>query len=1526
MATQSVFSASNTLAYVSTLKHHTRHASFCPQREGWGPFSSATWDFTPCFESLLDNVPAILLLVLMAPLAYRNLLGRQVDDTPKDWHFWAKIIGVIGVASTCLTSLVIQIHLSYDPVADVRVWSHVINLLALGIAGFLHWLEQQRSRVSGTALIVFWTMKSLIDIIRLRSLVERGLPLSGHSDESFLFIPQVIEIVLTWLVWILQSFIAKANAYDSADDKRCPVETANILSRATFQWLTPLMRYGHKHYLTADDMTELRRSEQCSIVIERFETAWETQKYRGPWALWKTMLKTEGMIYLFAALCKGGQDILSFVQPQLLRMLLTFINSQSSNEPEPRVKGFAIAAGMLLVSVVQTLLLHQYFQVALETGMRIRSALTAKIYRKALLLNSEGRALKTTGDIVNLMSVDTQRVADLTQYGQIAWSGPFQIILCLVSLYQLVGWAMLAGIAIMIIMIPINAWVSNVMKKNQKAQMANKDARTRLMAEILNNIKTIKLYAWEKTFLQRLFQVRNERELKMLKKIGVLQATFNFTWSTAPMLVSCSTFAVYALVTKRPLTTDVVFPALTLFNLLAFPLAVLPNVLTSIVEATVAVERLVSFFNASELQTDAVDRSEAAVRPGADTVVVEGAEFAWSSTGPPTLRNIDFCGRKGQLTCIVGTVGSGKSSLLQACLGELHKRSGKVAVSGKVAYVAQNPWIMNASVRQNILFGHRFDPQFYEATISACALKDDLKALPDGDETEVGEKGISLSGGQKARLSLARAVYCRADVYFLDDPLSAVDQHVGKHLVENVFGPHGLLKSKTRVLATNYVPVLSQADMILLLRDRRISERGTYEDVMTGADSELKKLITEFGKKAQDREDELSGDDAQTVVPASSDAASSSSDSDRVLAKRRESSSTLRRASEASFRKPHGKILDEEQQDPKVSAVAEEFQEKGNVKLLVYKRYAQACSYIGIFFLILFVFLSQAAQVWSSIWLKDISSSFDRGDASNPALLLGVYFLLGVASSGLTMCYVVILWVFCSIRASRTLHEDMANAVFRAPMTFFETTPMGRILNRFSNDVYKIDEVLARTWSMFLRNSMQVMFVLGVICATTPAFAIVILPMAGVYYFVQRYYLTAARELKRLDSTSRSPIYAHFQESLGGMSTIRAYDQEGRFARENEWRVDMNQKPYFLYISTNRWLAVRLEFIGSILIFAAAFFAVVSVYTGGISAGLVGLSMSYALNITQSLNWIVRQTVEVETNIVSVERALEYAALKSEAASETSFRTPASWPSAGEVSFIKYSTRYREGLPDVLKQIDVKIGARQKVGIVGRTGAGKSSLTLALFRVIEAASGRIEIDGIDTSKLGLHELRSKLSIIPQDAQAFEGTVRENLDPPAEHDDTDMYSALRRVQLIPEDDGSSDDETNASNIFRSLDSPVGEGGSNMSAGQRQLMTLARGLLRRSKVVIMDEATSSIDFATDKQIQKILTTEFKEATVLTIAHRLSTVIDYDKILVLDYGKVKEFDTPKNLLRDPNSLFSKLCETSGELDNFRKHLSIE
>ena len=1418
---QTVFSTNAPQGHVGSDRLHPMARSsyfqpLCGNVEGWGPISPSRYDFTPCFLDVWITTVAIYGIVFGAAALWWLWKWKSPSSVGKDWHFYTKLLVIVALLfATTLQACLQALALPDTWFVDFRFWTSILTSGSLAVIGTVQYVEHWRSRQPNGVVLFFWLFLLIVFGVKLRSLVSQ----QAFRTRLPYFVSFCVSFGLAALEFILEYLVPKKqSAYDSiGDEDECPIEYADIFSILTFSWMTPMMKYGYREFLTQDELWSLRERDTAEVTGKRLEKTWADELKKKRPSLWIALFRGFGGPYFRSSVIKTFSDALSFVQPQLLRLLISFVDSYRHGNPQPQpvIRGAAISLAMFTVSVSQTALLHQYFQRAFETGMRVKSSLTSMIYSKSMKLSNEGRASKSTGDIVNYMAVDTQRLQDLTQYGQMLWSAPFQIFLCMASLYQLVGFSMLAGVGAMILMVPVNGLIARIMKNLQKKQMKNKDARTRLVTEILNNMKSIKLFAWSTAFMNKLNFVRNEQELKTLRKIGASQAFANFTWSTTPFLVSCSTFTVFVLTRNEPLTTEIVFPALTLFNLLGFPLAILPMVITSIIEATVAVGRLTTFFTAEELQADAVQTRSPRINMGDESVRVSNASFTWDrNENRKCLDDINYVAHKGELSCVVGRVGSGKSSFLQAILGDIWKIHGEVIIHGAIAYVAQSPWVMNASVKENIVFGHRWDQHFYERTIHACAFMDDLKSLPDGDQTEVGERGISLSGGQKARLTLARAVYARADVYLFDDCLSAVDQHVGRHLIDNVFGEKGLLAGKTRILATNSIPVLHEAHFIALIRNGEILEQGTYGQLMA-----MKGEVANLIKTANsDEESEMGEETPSPSVEDSKDSSISESEPETIFGtgianvlehtayekdeaqegitqlapirvsggtRRRASNNTLRRASTASFKGPRGKLTDEEGH-PMKSKQSKEFSEQGKVKWDVYLEYAKTSNLIAVTVYMVMLIAAQTAQIGGSLWLKQWSEVNQRyGGNPQVGKYIGIYFAFGIGGAGLVVVQTLILWIFCSIEASRKLHEKMAYAIFRSPMSFFETTPSGRILNRFSSDIYRVDEVLARTFNMLFVNSARAFYTLILVVVSTPIFVALVVPLGALYLYIQRYYLRTSRELKRLDSISRSPIYAHFQESLGGITTIRAYGQQKRFALENEWRVDANLRAYFPSISANRWLAVRLEFIGSVIILAAASFAIISVTTGsGLSAGMVGLAMSYALQITTSLNWIVRQTVEVETNIVSVERVLEYARLPSEAPDRISKRRPKiSWPAQGAVDFNHYSARYRSGLDLVLKDIDVHIRSHEKIGVVGRTGAGKSSLTLALFRIIEPDAGNISIDDLNTSTIGLYDLRGRLAIIPQDAALFQGTVRDNLDPGHVHDDTELWSVLGESNVL-----------------------------------------------------------------------------------------------------------------------------------------------
>jgi ATP-binding cassette subfamily C (CFTR/MRP) protein 1 len=905
-----------------------------------------------------------------------------------------------ALVATTAVQAALQIEYYTDVwVGDFRFWATVLTLVSLGVIFYIQYIEHWRSRNANGVVLFYWLLFIIAYAVKLRSLVAQGL----HREHVAYFAVfcasmglAVVEFVLEWLIQ------KRMSDYDLlGDDDECPYEYADIFSVLTFGWMTPMMKRGYKTFLTQDTLWNLRERDSTRHTSSKFEAAWANETEKKNPSLWLALFRSFGAPYFRGAAIKTISDVLNFAQPQLLRLLITFVDSYRSGKPQPVIRGAAIALAMFAVSISQTACLHQYFQRSFETGMRIKSSLTAAIYSKSTRLSNEGRAAKSTGDIVNYMAVDTQRLQDLAQYGQQLWSAPFQIVLCMLSLYQLLGYSCFAGVAAMFVMIPINGVIARWMKTLQKEQMKNKDSRTKLISEILNNMKSIKLYAWTTAFASRLNSIRNDQELKTLRKIGATQAISTFTWSTTPFLVSCSTFGVFVLTKQGTLTTDIVFPALTLFNLLTFPLAILPMVITAIVEASVAVGRITSYLNADELQENAVIREDAVEDIGDESVRIRDATFTWDrASETTTLDNISFNAHKGDLACIVGRVGAGKSSLLQAVLGDLWKINGEVVLRGRTAYVPQSAWVMNASVRENIVFGHRWDPQFYDKTVNACALRDDFAQLPDGDQTEVGERGISLSGGQKARLTLARAVYARADVYLLDDCLSAVDQHVGRHLIDNVLGPKGLLAGKTRILATNSIPVLMEADMIILLRDRKILERGNYDQLMA-MKGEIANLIKTSLNEGQGEanssrtSDSVVSDEESTVYggsPAEDDEenqaeAEAAQEGAAHLAPlkpgggtaRKYSSHTLRRASTASFKGPRGKLTDEEGGGLK-SKQTKEFSEQGKVKWSVYGEYAKTSNIGAVAIYLILLLGAQTGSIGECgpYWLVIFSSSEHR--------------------------------------------------------------------------------------------------------------------------------------------------------------------------------------------------------------------------------------------------------------------------------------------------------------------------------------------------------------------------------------------------------------------------------------------------------------------------------------------------------------------------------------------------------------------
>ncbi|XP_029305645.1 LOW QUALITY PROTEIN: ATP-binding cassette sub-family C member 2 [Cottoperca gobio] len=1426
-------------------------------------------------------------------------------------------------------------------------------------------VRRREGAVDSATLFVFWLLLVLCDVFPFQTLLREALRLGEVSD-----VPRFCLFYISFgleLIVLILSAVADVAPEDKEHVKKNPEAGAAFLSRITFNWFNSMVLKGYKQPLVQEDMWELNEKDSTAHINERFQYFMQSdlgaarvrlQKklnkekdgnkgrdqeeafqnglsnglakgtsqdvlmmekgkkddekkdkkdkkdkkkkgddYPNSWLI-SSIYKTFRGILFESAFFKLLQDLLTFISPQLLKLMISFTQDKSRYIWE----GYLYAVLLLVVAILQSLFLQQYFQRCFVLGMKVRTAIIAAVYKKALVVSNDTRKESTVGETVNLMSADAQRFNDVTNFIHLLWSCPLQILLSIGFLWLELGPSVLAGLAVMVLMAPINALLAIKARKIQIENMEFKDKRLKIMNEILNGIKILKLYAWEPSFQSQVEDIRGQ-ELKVMRKFAYLSSVSTFIFSCAPALVSLATFAVFVGVSpSNVLTAEKAFTSISLFNILRFPLAMLPMLIAAIVQTAVSKKRLEKFLGGEDLKSDVVRHD-----PSFNSAIsVQDGSFAWEREAEPLLKNVSLDIKPGRLVAVVGAVGSGKSSLMSALLGEMHTTKGFINIQGSLAFVPQQAWIQNATLRDNILFGSPHEEIRFQKVIEACALAPDLELLPGSDLTEIGEKGINLSGGQKQRVSLARAAYSQADIYLLDDPLSAVDSHVGKHLFEEVIGPKGLLKDKTRILVTHGVSFLPYVDEIVVLVDGVVSEVGSYNSLRAsrGAFSEfLDTYAKEQSNRTHSESDRCQDTADVELIPESEDTLPDSPLEDTVSATLKRENSIRRSQRNGSVRLRKNSTLRKAEVDDKSNKgqrlIEKETMETGQVKFSVFLQYLRAMGwgYTSVVFLIYLIqniaFLGQ--NLWLSDWTNDAEDYYNMTYPNwKRDTRVGVFGVLGVAQ-GIFVFIGTLLMANASVNASRILHSRLLNNILRVPMVFFDTTPIGRVVNRFAKDIFTVDEAIPNSFRSWLLCLLGVLGTLFVICLATPFFTILIIPLALVYYFVQRFYVATSRQLRRLDSVSRSPIYSHFSETVSGLSVIRAYNHQERFLKHNTNTIDENLKSVYPWIVSNRWLAIRLEFLGNLVVFFSALFAVIS--RDSLNSGLVGLSISYSLNVTQTLNWLVRMTSELETNIVAVERVSEYSELENEGKWVTDTRPPKKWPEAGRLQFDNYKVRYRPGLDLVLHGITCDIESTEKIGIVGRTGAGKSSLTNCLFRIIEAAEGRIFIDGVDISTIGLHDLRNSLTIIPQDPVLFSGSLRMNLDPFDTFSDEEIWRVLELSHL----------KDYVAGLQEGLQHEVAEGGENLSVGQRQLLCLARALLRKSRILILDEATAAVDLETDDLIQNTIHKEFSHCTVLTIAHRLHSIMDSSRVMVLDAGKIVEFDSPSNLLKKEGHFYA-------------------
>ncbi|KAI1342933.1 ABC multidrug transporter-like protein [Xylariaceae sp. FL0016] len=1320
----------------------------------------------------------------------------------------------------------------------------------------------------------------------------------------------------------------RSRAIPPVPDTRQPSgeTTAGFFSKVTFHWITPLMHVGYQRPLEPNDIWLVNPSRSATTLEQKLSDAFYERVARGSkrpliGALF-TCFKKE---FFLGAFCQLGSTIASTISPFLLKFLIAF-SSEAFNAQKNGTQGPPIGYGVGLVLIitflqlVMTLSINHFLYTGMTVGGEARATLMSLIFAKAMKISGRAKAgglapppsdVKpgsddekkwyskalpgksnkpkkpkgkkgapndeeesagwSNGRIVNLMSTDTYRIDQASGFLHLLWGSPLSVVVTMVLLLINLSYSALPGLGLLFLSSPILGVAIRALFRRRMAVNKLTDQRVSLTQEILQAIRFVKYFGWETNFLERVDVIRR-KEIRSVQILLAIRDGIQAVSMAMPVFASMLSFITFSL-SSHVLDPAPIFSSLALFNGLRMPLNMLPMVMGQAIDAYASVKRIQEFLLAEEAADDAIYdyNSEKAI-------VVEDATFTWEQL-PPQKSDDDVSGQqptvaiaaeparipdlnlavgRSELVAVIGSVGSGKTSLLAALGGEMRRVTGSVSLGASRAFCPQYAWIQNASVRDNITFGAEFDREWYDKVTEACALRHDFEMLPDGDRTEIGERGITVSGGQKQRINIARAIYCNADIVLMDDPLSAVDAHVGRHIMDKAIC--GLLGNKCRVLATHQLHVLPRCDRIVWLDEGRIKAQGTYDELST-QNADFAKLMTltstdeQNGKKPEDTVDNEVVDEEE-------------------------------------------KLQRIETAKDQVSLMQAEERAVNAVSWGVYGAYLRASGSILVAPLIIgLLALSQGANIMTSLWLSWWTAGqfpLDLGE------WIGVYAGLGSLQAVFMFSFAVLISVF-GTRASKVMLKRAMSMVLRAPMSFFDTTPLGRITNRFSKDIDVMDNNLTDSLRMYLLTIGMILSVMALILAYYYYFVAALVPLIILFIVSANYYRSSAREIKRHEAVLRSHVFAKFSEAVYGTSTIRAYGIQDQFSVRMRQTIDEFAGAYFLTFSNQRWLSLRLDFIGLIMIFVLGMLVVTSRFSVDPSTG--GLVLSYMLSIMGMFQFAVRQMAEVENDMNNTERIHHYGTGLEQEAPLHIGQVPSDWPQRGEIVFDHVQMRYRHGLPLVLKDITVHVRGGERLGVVGRTGAGKSSIMSTLFRLVEISGGSITIDGVNISTIGLHDLRSNLAIIPQDPTLFKGTIRSNLDPFHEHTDDKLWSALRRSYLI-------DDEGGQGSL--GLDSAVEEEGLNFSLGQRQLMALARALVRDSKIIVCDEATSSVDFATDLKVQRTMEA-FQGKTLLCIAHRLRTIIGYDRICVMDQGRVAEIGPPLELF-DQDGIFTSMCNKGG------------
>uniref|UniRef100_A0A673Z6B5 ATP-binding cassette, sub-family C (CFTR/MRP), member 8 n=1 Tax=Salmo trutta TaxID=8032 RepID=A0A673Z6B5_SALTR len=1451
-----------------------------------------------CFLDALNVVPHIFLLFITFPILFIGW-GSQSSKVHIHHSTWLHFPGHnLRWLLTFVLLFVLVCEIAEGVVSDGFTQSlHLHLYMPAGLAFmagitsiiYYHNIETSNFPKLLLALLFYWVLAFLMKTIKFAKYTEHGIGLRqlryGITGLLALLYGLLLAVEINVILGRRYLCFTEATEVKPPEDLqdlgvRFLQPFVNLLSKATYWWMNTFITAAHRRPIDLKVIGKLPIAMRALTNYLKLRKAFESQRVKGdPKWIWRALCQAFGRPLIISITFRFLADLLGFAGPLCISGIVHHISKENHTIQPPLLgvyfissqeflaNAYVLAVLLFFALILQRTFLQASYYVAIETGINLRGAIQTKIYNKIMRLCTSNMSMGelTVGQICNLVAIDTNQLMWFFFLCPNLWAMPVQIIVGVILLYYLLGISALIGATVIAVLAPVQYFVATKLSQAQKSTLEYSSERLKKTNELLRGIKLLKLYAWEHIFCHSVEETRG-------KELTSLQAFALYT--------SISRILIFFCPPEADLSPAVAFASLSLFHILVTPLFLLSSVVRSTVKALVSAQKLSEFFSSDEIGDEQEPNATMPAGPSN-----HNSKYQESLLLPPPIPPSLSCPLcvclSGQLTMIVGQVGCGKSSLLLAALGEMQRVSGTVTWNrkrGSVAYASQKPWLLNTTLVENITFEMPMIKPRYKAVIEACSLQPDIDILPQGDQTEIGERGIVLSGGQRQRIGVARALYQQANVVFLDDPFSALDIHLSDHLMQE-----GILKllreeKRTVVLVTHKLQYLPHADWIIAMKNGTTQTEGTLKDIQNSEPE-----LFEQWKTLMHRQD---GEFEKETVPESM----------TVLERK-----NLRRA---MYSKEAAKTEEEDKEESVDS------DEDDNLSQAMRHRTTIPWHSCGVYLssagllLLLLLLLSQlfkhslmvAIDYWLAHWTS--RSSRDLRLGRSHSWYLSVFSVL--CCLGIVLCLVTSVAVeWTGLRVAKELHHNLLSKIILAPMRLFETTPLGSILNRFSSDTNTIDQHIPATLECLSRSTLLCVSALGVISYVTPVFLIALVPLAIACYFIQKYFRVASRDLQQLEDSTQLPLLSHFSETVEGLTTIRAFKYEPKFRQRLLEFTDANNIASLFLTAANRWLEVRMEYIGACVVLIAAVASITNSLYNHLSTGLVGLGLTYALMVSNYLNWMVRNLADMEVQLGSVKRinGLLQTEPENYEGLLTASQVPDGWPQQGEIQIQNLSVRYDTTLKPVLKQVNAHISPGQKVGICGRTGSGKSSFSLAFFRMVDMFEGRIIIDDIDIAKLPLQTLRSRFSIILQDPILFSGTIRFNLDPERKATDDMLWEALDIAQLQPV----------VKTLPGGLDATVTEGGENFSQGQRQLFCLARAFVRKSSILIMDEATASIDMATESILQKVVMTAFADRTVVTIAHRVHTILKADLVIVMKRGLILEYDRPQALLEKEDSVFA-------------------